>query len=279
VTWVPPPLGIRPLTPADCEGAHRVQTWPDPDGVARAAAYRTAAGYLIEWDGVARFALAPAGAAVCAEPCVGVPHVAVHDTYERSVAPFVWQAFHGEALHASAVVVGGRVVICCAASGTGKTTLAWALAERGHALVADDAVLLREAETGLCAFALPHRVRLRRGSAVFFGLGDPGPSGRVERLTGAESARPIHTVFVLERQPGRASPEAQQLGGAAALGAVLAHAHCLDPTDDDVRRRALALYLACVSSAPVWRLSLPSNLERLPQAVTLIEHLLEGGAP
>ena len=41
-------------------------------------------------------------------------------------------------LHASAVRVGGKAVLFCGASGTGKSTLAAALAQRGFPLVSDD---------------------------------------------------------------------------------------------------------------------------------------------
>lgn len=41
-------------------------------------------------------------------------------------------------LRASAVLVGGRAVLFCGAAGAGKSTLAAALSQRGHAPVADD---------------------------------------------------------------------------------------------------------------------------------------------
>ncbi len=41
-------------------------------------------------------------------------------------------------LHASAVRVGGKAVLFCGASGAGKSTIAAALAQRGHPLVTDD---------------------------------------------------------------------------------------------------------------------------------------------
>lgn len=48
-------------------------------------------------------------------------------------------------LHASAVEVNGKAVAFCGASGTGKSTLAAALAQRGYRLITDD----------ICAITLP----------------------------------------------------------------------------------------------------------------------------
>jgi hypothetical protein len=274
--WAPPPLVIGAPAPATLNAGPRVQAWPDPRGAVRAAAYRTHTGYVVDWRGVGRFHLAEGGAAVAAEPYPGVPSHEVHDTYARAIAPLVWQAYHGEALHASAVTVDGRRLACCARSGTGKTTLAWAMAARGHTLVADDAVLLERSGAGVEAFAPPHDVRLRRPSALFFGLPDPGEHGRIEAPAPGGDAAPLGGILVLERCDGSREPAAEPLVGAEALQHVLSHAHCLDPTDQEARRRALACYLACIASAPVWRVMVPSGLERLPSVVALIERVARG---
>ena len=48
-----------------------------------------------------------------------------------------------EALHASAVLSPQGVVAFCAGSGTGKSTIARGLSERGYQLCADDAVAVK----------------------------------------------------------------------------------------------------------------------------------------
>jgi hypothetical protein len=273
--WVPPALEIASGLPPGRAAGPPVQTWPDPAGVVRAAAYRSDAGdgYVVDWMGVATFSLGPGARSVRAVPYPNVGVGRVRETYARSIAPLAWQAFSGEALHASAVVIDGAAVVCCASSGTGKTTLAWAMTRRGHPLLADDAVLLAASDAAVVAFALPHAARLRQASAVFFGLADPGQAARAEMATHSLQPKPVGAFFVLERSPHQRGSAAARLDGAVAVRALLEHAHCLDPTDPAVRRRAVSCYLACISSAPVWRLQLPSTLDGLPSCLDLVERL------
>ena len=82
-----------------------------------------------------------------------------------------------ERIHASCVAIGGRAVLLCGASGSGKSDLALRLIERGAELVSDDQVLLtRDGDTlrasppatiagkievrGLGILAMPHRTAM-----------------------------------------------------------------------------------------------------------------------
>src|SRR5262245_39831394 len=64
----------------------------------------------------------------------------VRQTYHRRIVPMMLPALGTEVLHASAAIGPAGVVAFCGASGTGKSTLAMALARRGHAIWADDVV-------------------------------------------------------------------------------------------------------------------------------------------
>jgi hypothetical protein len=95
------------------------------------------ARFLLAVPGVARFLLEE-GRAIVFEPA---PGVVVSD-----IAIFVLGTVFGIllhqrgqiVLHASAVRVNGKAVLFCGGSGTGKSTLAAALAQRGFPLVTDD---------------------------------------------------------------------------------------------------------------------------------------------
>lgn len=82
-----------------------------------------------------------------------------------------------ERIHASCVAIGGRAVLLCGASGSGKSDLALRLIDRGAELVADDQVLLtRDGDTlrasppatiagkievrGIGILAMPHRTAM-----------------------------------------------------------------------------------------------------------------------
>lgn len=52
-------------------------------------------------------------------------------------------ALSSETLHATSVAIGGRAVLLCGPSGSGKSDLALRLLDRGFSLVSDDQTLLR----------------------------------------------------------------------------------------------------------------------------------------
>ena len=93
--------------------------------------------FLFQVPGVARFLLS-GGREIIFEATAGV-HAS--DVSIFIVGPVFGILLHqrGEiVLHASAVQVNGKAVLFCGSSGTGKSTLAAALAQRGFPLVADD---------------------------------------------------------------------------------------------------------------------------------------------
>lgn len=82
-----------------------------------------------------------------------------------------------ERIHATCVAIGGRAVLLCGASGSGKSDLALRLIDRGAELVSDDQVLItRDGDTlrasppatiagkievrGLGILAMPHRTAM-----------------------------------------------------------------------------------------------------------------------
>lgn len=61
------------------------------------------------------------------------------------------RALSSETLHATTVAIGGRSVLLCGASGTGKSDLALRLIDRGAILVSDDYTLLKRIDGRLIA--------------------------------------------------------------------------------------------------------------------------------
>ena len=94
--------------------------------------------------------------------------------------------FGGEVVHASAVVVRSAGLLLSGASGSGKSTTALALALRGHALIADDCVLVHRGRV----HAIYARAKVDRR------LGMPGDSTgvTVHRLDGADQAKDFFHV-------------------------------------------------------------------------------------
>src|SRR5262249_44932219 len=150
--------------------------------------------------------------------------------------------------HASAVTTPRGVVGICGHTQSGKSTLAYALSQRGFTLWSDDA-LMWEMEAGgeggkPTAIVLPFDVKLRPASLSFFGhsstsdVSFPRPA--------AEDRAPIAAVFALTRIPAEADAPGVSiapLGAGAALRRLLDHAHCFNPHDAERKHRMVLNYL------------------------------------
>ncbi len=73
-------------------------------------------------------------------------HIEMRGWQLRQVAPTVAACFERLTLHASAVTIDGQVLAFVAESGTGKSTLAWALVKAGAEPLSDDLLPIRFTE-------------------------------------------------------------------------------------------------------------------------------------
>jgi hypothetical protein len=169
-----------------------------------------------------------------------------------------------EILHASAVAAPSGVVAFCARSGTGKSTLAARLRHRGYGEWADDAVVWAPAEAG--AVTLPVRAR-REGCER---------EGGVEQL--AYRALPLTAIVILERIDHASEGQdlaAHRVSGAAALTAVLPHAHPC-PHDDQHRRRDFLLrYVHLAATTPVVLLRFRHDARKIETLCDTVMHILD----
>lgn len=86
----------------------------------------------------------------------------------RQLRDAAFDALPAQVLHATLVRIASLGVLLRGASGTGKTALALALIERGHALIADDAVAVRRLGPALLVGACPAPLA---GAMAVAGLG------------------------------------------------------------------------------------------------------------
>jgi len=162
-----------------------------------------------------------------------------------------------ETLHASAVVTPAGVAALCARSGTGKSTLAAHLQDRGFLHWADDAVVW-----------MP-----RDGAAVTF-----------PAVACTDSARELAAVFVLDRfdlHHEDTELEVRPVTGAAALTNVLTHAHPCPFAELPRRRSFVVSYAHLAATVPVISVKFRPDLRRLSALGDTFERLfasLEGSA-
>jgi hypothetical protein len=130
------------------------QRWFDNEGRLIASGGRTAGRWWMYWGGLATYWFGDSGNVVAEPVSTGLAQH-VRDAFVRGVTPVVMLARGFEALHASAILHTDGVIGFCGRSGTGKSTLALALAALGLPHFADDTIVFGPAAFGPpLAFAL-----------------------------------------------------------------------------------------------------------------------------
>jgi hypothetical protein len=228
---------------------------------------------------VASFRLDLEQNAVVAVPCPTASPEAIVDEWQSAVWPAFLQMKGHEALHASAVATRTGVVIFCAASESGKSTLAYALSQRGYPQWADDAVVLAFTSDDVRAVPLPYHIRLRHASALHFGyLRRQVNRGRVRRA-GAHhlTAERISAICLLDGTATDADAPAAAIHPVAAatgLTRVLEHAVYFGLQDHARKRLMLEHYLSLVTRVPLWHVRFQRGLHLLPSVIDALEEQL-----
>jgi len=160
-------------------------------------------------------------------------------------------------LHAAAVQADAGAVVFCGPTGRGKSSLAAALGELGHPLLAEDGVAIDLEGGSPIAFPGARGVRMRshdRNGPRTDLLDDPGPGEPAPRSVASVvllSARGEKLdIEPLERAPALAllAPHVVHSGGRPAIGA------------------GFARLAKLLSTTPAFRATLPDDLDTLPAA-------------
>jgi hypothetical protein len=257
-------------------GDPEVTLWCNRQGAVGALSHIVNEERWLHILGVASYKLDVAENAISAVPSEHATPEAIIDAFQRTVWPTFLQIQGYEVLHGSAVIGSRGVVAFCAASETGKSTLAYALGRRGYALWADDAVVLELSPRSVQTRPLPFFIRLRSDSALHFGYSENQVNrGRV-RCDGPqrEDALPLTTICLLEQArtfPDDQAVTIQRLSAPEALVGVLNHALYFSLQDQRRKRRMIEQYLTLVGQVPVFKVSVCHGLERLPPILDQLE--------
>ena len=181
-----------------------------------------------------------------------------------SVMAFVLRLRGVTCLHASAVAVDGEAVALVGPAGAGKSTLAAALANRGHAVIADDVVALSHRDGRFFLQPGTPRIRLWPESvAALYGSPDALP-----RLTPTWDKRfldvtqhghrferqplPLAAIYCLaERRVDPATPHVEPLSPAASFVTLIANTHANHLLDDAMRAQEFECLGLVVASVPI----------------------------
>ena len=181
------------------------------------------------------------------------------------------------ALHAATIALEGAAIAFVGDQGAGKSTLASALALRGHGVLGDDMIAVHAGESGVAALTGAVEFKLWRETLAHLGL-EPGAAiaNRMDKFfapaPGAivESA-PLSAIVVLGPLAG-GETAAERVGELAALDLISQHTYRAEyvPLLD----RQAAHFTQCAALAcrvPVWRLRRPEGLRHLDDTCAWLE--------
>ncbi len=224
------------------------------------------AGPEIAISDTGRFAFAADGHVVFHAAPAGVDRDAVALDVIGVVLPFLLHRDGAWCLHASAVQTQRGVIAFIASPGTGKSTLALALVQRGCALVADDVVVLRvtAGDISVQPSGLPLRLRAETARAAGTAVQTVDAWGKVRvDSPAAQDALPLAAIYVLSPVATTAGvARASRTARAAAL-AMLANGKITELLGADSSGDALNRCVDIAQRVPVFDLAVPRDLARL----------------
>jgi hypothetical protein len=241
-----------------------VADWRDDRGRVCARAFAGVAGRSIDCPGVGVFLFDDNVSDVQVWPDAGVPPDAVTECFNRIVHPLVLQARGRQVLHGSAALGADGVWVFCARSGGGKSTLAYALAQRGYLQIADDAVVL-DVSSGVLVEPIPFDARLRDSSFNHFVSGALRPASRE-----AVAPAPLAAIFLIAQDAAAAGPTLARVAAPDILHALLPHCHVFDDQDPHERARVVEAVYQLGERVPVARLTYPPRFDQLDAIVDAI---------
>ena len=253
-------ISSAPWRPARPDGGPVRQRWLDVGGALVAAGGANRDGWWMRWPNLATYAFGAEGD-VCAHTAARSSPADIADSYARGVLPVVLLAREHEALHASAVLFGGYVAAFCAASGTGKSTLALAVAAEGGEHWADDTVILAPRPGGVEALSLPFPARVDHHVRAHV----RGAGARVCTVA-PETLAPLRRIYLLVRDASvdPQSPIFTDVGGSNRFERLLSHAHPFDLSAADRRRRMIERLMQTAATAQICELRFGPSLHCLP---------------
>jgi hypothetical protein len=246
------------------------QRWLDVGGALVAAGGANRDGWWMHWPRLATYVFGAEGH-VRAHAAPGGNPADISDSYARGVLPVVLLAREHEALHASAVLHGGSVTAFCAASGTGKSSLALAVASQGGDHWADDTVILPPRDGGLDALSLPFPARVDEDVRARL-----AGAAACLRVVAPETRAPLRRIYLLVRDAAvdPRAPTFTDVSGSNGFERLLAHAHPFDLSAGGRRRRMIQRLMQVAAAATICELRFGPSLDCLPAlAARVREHL------
>jgi hypothetical protein len=204
--------------------------------------FQTPSGYFYDVEGIACFWIDSAGEKVEYHLSPGASLADFEHFLAGPVLGIAYQLRGGIALHAGAVVVGGKAIGFAAPHGFGKSTLAATLSTLGLPLLTDDVLPLRKSDAGWFAVHSLPRVKLWEDSLAALGH------------------QPENFEHVTSWVPKRRVPIGSAFGTIAPDTAQLGTIYILDPRIDDIEFSVATLNASDAVFALMANLYMPEAL-------------------
>lgn len=253
--------------------------WRQPDGSRWLSFARYPGGYVLRFAGLADFDVRPDAHGIHGYRAHTTPEHTFNHLLLDQVLPLIAGGAHRLALHASVVDVDGRAVAFLGASRRGKSTLAAALARRGHPVLSDDCCVLRRTASGFEVAPTYPGLRLfpENMTGMFGGTG--GPRVGVAHYTSKQRIVPMEigagfshqpiplgALYVIASHAGldpAAGPRIDTRSSRESVLEIVGVTFYLDVSDGAQAREGFELAAAAASVCPVRVLTFPWNLDAI----------------
>jgi hypothetical protein len=259
--------------------------WRQPDGRRWLSFARFPGGYLLRFRNLAEFEIRPQLREIDGYRLPSTLDHTFNHLLLDQVLPLASGGSRRLTLHASVVDVGGRAIAFLGGTRHGKSTLAAALARRGHAVLSDDCCVICRNDDGLAI--APAYPGLRLFPEDIDGLFGDASARRPrvahystkQRVVPREPSRsPLRRValgalYMLAPQPPGTTPAVTRISARSSRDAVLdiiGVTFCLDVRDADRAREGFTLAAETASVCPVRLLSFPWDLTALDSVVDAV---------
>lgn len=277
-TWVSPAIRWTPLSPADdvlnrleTTGRHLI-TWPPAPFESTSTYCYLIDGHYWIWQpdvgGVVFTADLPE---LLLHPLADTDRAQFEHLVRRSWLPAIYPIWRRQVLHASAVAnPSGEVIAFTGPGGAGKSTTAFALAQRaGWRMVADDTLAFScDAADHIELHPLRSEARLRAATAAHFGNDD----AHEVPFTWPDGPLRLAAIYALDASDDGTAPIVfTPLSASDVFTTILGQAHALSLNVPEHNQRLMRDYLTLASAAPAFRLQFPRAFDRLADTLDAVE--------
>ncbi|WP_246707251.1 serine kinase [Mesorhizobium sp. NZP2077] len=277
-----PELEPMAMAPAVADIMINVGPLPQHSADAAAAFHFEAHRQYLTWQTVGAFLISDASR-IDVDPAPGVDDALIAFPLLGPVLALLLHQRGLLVLHASAIAVGGKSAIFMGDKGAGKSTTAGAMIRAGHDLLTDDVVAL-DVSKPLDPMIVPGfpQLKLASDAAAAISLKEaevrplvhPAIDKTQHRLRGAFSSDmvPVTRIYILERGARAAIlplPSVASLPAIIKFSYVTRFGRSALPSDFAATHLRQCAQLA--AHVGVCRLEVPTGLDRLGEAVDLIE--------